>query len=404
MLHQVLLAHPGTQYSHQLARQLARRDSLYQFWTGFALAAGGVAGQVVKRCAPPSWRRKFANRILRDVPARNVCTLPALEWRALKRLRAGESPQLVFHERNRKFQEQLPDASLQHASAVIGFDTSSWLLAERAGKNGKPFYLDQSISHPLVNQQIMEGVARRFPAWRTEIEPRLPEVLACEQREYELATKIVAASSFSKGTLIAQGVRADKIIVNPYGVELELFHPPAAPRRRQPLRFLFLGALSARKGVPLLVEAWRKLQLKNAELWLVGPVSERERALIPALPGLTCPGKYPHQELPELMRQCDVLVLPSYCEGFALVLLEALASGMPIITTEATAGPDLIQDGVEGRLIPSGDEDALCAAMRDFAAQPDQLEDMASAARRVAEGCSWDAYGERWQRILAETI
>lgn len=398
----VLLAHPGTQYSHQLARQLARHNSLYQFWTGFALATDGMAGQVVNQYVPSRWQRRLANRIIRGVPARSLRTLPTVELKALKRLRQGESPQRVFHERNQKFQEQIPAASLQKASAIIGFDTSSWLLAERAGKNSKPYFLDQSISHPLVNQAIMEKVAQRFPDWQAEIEERLPEVLACERREYQLATKIIAASSFSRQSLISQGVPADKIIVNPYGVDLELFHPPAAPRRRQPVRFLFLGLLSARKGIPLLVEAWQKLKLKNAELWLVGPAREQERALIPELPGLKCLGKYPHQELPELLRQCDVLVFPSYCEGFALVLLEALASGMPIITTEATAGPDLIQDGVEGRLIPSGDMDALCEAMQQCAEQPEQLDIMALAARRAAERFSWDAYGDRWQQILRD--
>ncbi|HEY0404986.1 MAG TPA: glycosyltransferase family 4 protein [Pyrinomonadaceae bacterium] len=398
----VLLAHPGTQYSHQLARQLVRYDSLYQFWTGFALATSGLVGRVVSNYAPTEWRRKIANRVVSGIPARSLHTMPVIELKALNRLRQGESPQRVFHERNLAFQERIPAASLNNASAIIGFDTSSWLLAERAEKMGKPYFLDQSISHPLFNQQIMERVARIFPDWQEEIEARLPEVLACEQREHQLATRIIAASSFSKQTLIAQGVAADKITVNPYGVDLELFYPPPTPRARQPVRFLFVGSISARKGVPLLVEAWRKMKLENAELWFVGPASERERALIPELPGLRFIGKRPHQELPDLLRQCDVLVFPSYCEGFGLVLLEALASGMPIITTEATAGPDLIEDGIEGYLIPSGNLDALSAAMRDCASEPERLESMALAARRSAERFSWDAYGERWQQILRD--
>src|SRR5215218_10076328 len=100
----VLLAHPGTQYSHQLARQLARHHSLYQFWTGFALAANGVVERVINNCAPPRWRRRLSNRVARDVPARNLKTMPVLELKALRRLRRGESAQLVFHERNRAFQ------------------------------------------------------------------------------------------------------------------------------------------------------------------------------------------------------------------------------------------------------------------------------------------------------------
>ena len=102
------------------------------------------------------------------------------------------------------------------------------------------------------------------------------------------------------------------------------------------------------------------------------------------------------------MRQCDVLVFPSYCDGFALVLLEALASGMPIISTEATAAPDLIEEGVEGFLIQSGDLDALRQAMKFCADNPDKIKVMGEAARRCAERFSWDSYGDRWQQILKE--
>ena len=100
-------------------------------------------------------------------------------------------------------------------------------------------------------------------------------------------------------------------------------------------------------------------------------MTQRVCSLIPPLPHLRRLGHYPYRELPALLRQCDVLVFPSYCEGFGLVLLEALASGLPIITTDATAGPDLIQDGVEGRLIPSGNLEALCEAMQSFIGQRD---------------------------------
>jgi glycosyltransferase involved in cell wall biosynthesis len=87
-----------------------------------------------------------------------------------------------------------------------------------------------------------------------------------------------------------------------------------------------------------------------------------------------------------------------------LVLLEALASGLPIITTDATAGPDLIEDGVEGRLIPSGDLEALCETMRSFVFHRDELSKMSIAARRRAEGLSWDNYGGRWQKLLKEVM
>jgi alpha-maltose-1-phosphate synthase len=398
----VLLAHPGTQYSHRLAEQLAQHGALYEFWTGFALANEAYSTWLLRQCLPLSWQRKISNRVLIGVPSRRLRTTPFIEWKALRKIQRGESPQRVLHRRNQAFQRGIPTRSLKSASAIIGFDTSSWLIAKRAQVLNKPFFLDQSISHPASNESILKKVGSRFPDWRNDIESRPPEVLACENQEHRLATKIVVASLFTKRTLVLNGVDPEKIIVNPYGVNLQLFHPSSVPRLQRELRFLFLGSISARKGVPLLLEAWKNLASKDAELWIVGPINEQARVLIPPLSNLRIMGSYPHRELPKLLRQCDVLVFPSYCEGFGLVLLEALASGLPIITTDATAGPDLIKDGVEGRLIPAGNLEALCEAMTTIISHRDELERMSIAARRRAEGFSWDDYGARWQKLLTE--
>jgi glycosyltransferase involved in cell wall biosynthesis len=396
----VLLAHPGTQYAHQLARQLERHKTLGEFWTGFALAEDSSFTKHFDRL-PASWTKRISNRILAGVPPYRLRTMPWIEWKSQRQLHRGIPAQEVYHRRNRDFQRKIPEASIENSSALIGFDTSSWILAERAQSMSKPFFLDQSASHPLVSERILGEVPVTFPEWQQFIDKRIEKVLACENLEYQLATKIVVASSFSKNTLISQGVNSSKIVVNPYGVDLNLFRPPDAPRDRKTIRFLFLGAISAHKGVPLLLRAWKHLDLGNAELWLVGAIGNRERRLIPDLPNLRVIGKRAHAELPNLLQQCDVLVFPSYCEGFGLVLLEALASGLPVITTETTAGPDLIRNGAEGYLIPAGDLSSLCDTM-SLCLDEDRLKSMSIAARARAEAFSWDSYGDRWQKILRD--
>jgi glycosyltransferase involved in cell wall biosynthesis len=200
--------------------------------------------------------------------------------------------------------------------------------------------------------------------------------------------------------LILNGVDAEKIIINPLGVNLHLFHPPLAPRNYKVTRFLFLGSLSLHKGAPLLLEAWKRLAFDRAELWIAGFLPKQVQVPIHSLSNVKIPGRLPHAEIPNLLRQCDVLVMPSYAEGFGLVLLEALASGLPIIATDVTAGPDLIQDGIEGQVIPYGNVEALCKAMMSFVDAPDKLAKMSAAARLCAERYSWDNYGDRWKNIL----
>jgi starch synthase len=402
MFFKSLLVHPGTQYSHRLARQLAHHKLLYEFWTGFALARGAWSTSVLQTCLPTKMRKRISNRIVDGVPPKLIRTIPTIELRSLRQLQRGIPSQEVFYEKNKAFQERIPQKSIQRASSLIGFDTSSWILAGRATKLNKPFFLDQSAAHPVVKDSVLNDIVRRFPEWHEDVEPRLPIVLNSENLEHKLATRIIVASSYTKRTLIEQGIDENRIIVNPYGVDLQKFHPVIQRADARPLRFLFLGSVSAHKGVPLLIEAWKSLALKYSELWLVGPIKNRQRRLIPDLPGLHLKGKYPFEELPDLLQQCDVLVFPSYCEGFAQVLLEALASGMPIISTEATAAPDLILHGIEGLLIPSGDLDALCQAMQFCVDNPEKLKMMGKAARRCAERFSWNSYGDRWQQILKE--
>ncbi len=398
-----LLVHPGTQYSFRLAAELHRHGCLSRFWTGMAYVPDSRLGRCIRRLPMPV-QRQLSNRRLEGVSTNEIRILPLGEWRALRRLRAGHDDQTVMFERNAAFQGRIPQRELANSNVVIGFDTSSWLLAERALALGRTFILDRSIGHPSSFQRLMPMLRQQFPEWLENCLPRLDALVLCETKEHRYAERIVVPSSFVRATLIENGVQADKIVVIPFGVDLELFRPAPHCDVPRPLRFVFVGSLSARKGVPLLVRAWHSLAPKTAELWLVGPVSEQHARLIPVLPGLRLMGKVPHRQLPSLLRECDVLVFPSYFEGLAQVQLEALAAGLPVIGTEASGGGDLITDGVEGYVIPAGDAEALQDAMERFIDAPAELPRMSQAARRRAESFSWEIYGNRWMDLLRQVV
>lgn len=401
----ILLAHPGTQHSHQLAKQLVRYNTLFEFWTGLAFTQDSWQNQIIQTFVPAALSKRIANRIIEDVPTKHLHTMPWLEWKALRQLQKGKLDKQIFFERNKTFQERIPVNSIEQSTAIIGFDTSSWILAKRSQDMNKPYFLDQTISHPRTKAVILNAVAKRYPEWEDDIEPSDSHMLSCEEQEYELATKIIVPSVYTGQTLVSQGVPNDKIIVNPFGVNLDFFQPSLYPYSiERPLRFIFLGAVMARKGVPLLLEAWRALRLQQCELWVIGPIRPQVRSLIPDLPGLKIWGKVPHHQLPEIMCQCDVFVFPSYCEGLPRVLLEALACGLPAITTDAVTDASIVKDGQEGFIIPPGNLEALCAAMSYFVKNPEKIAPMSTAARKRAESFSWDAYGDRWQQILYSSI
>jgi glycosyltransferase involved in cell wall biosynthesis len=282
---------------------------------------------------------------------------------------------------------------------VIGFDTSSWILARRCYESGVPFILDQSTAHPDSKIKSYARLRTEFPEWGTIPEGRSRDVRQAEQQEHDLADVIVAASSFGRRTLIESGVAKDKIYINTYGVDAAKFEPKQH-NSSHPLRFVFVGAVSAHKGAPLLLQTWHRLRPSAAELWLVGPFSESIRPLLDNYANLRVLGAVEYRELPNILQQCDVFVFPSYSEGFGRVITEAMACGLPVISTDATAAPDIYRDCEAGWIIPAGDGEALASRMEECLAEPARVRAAGRMARRIAEQLTWKAYGERWVNIL----
>lgn len=343
---------------------------------------------------------RLANRRLDMIESNRLRLHAVPELASLYRTwREGALSQSILYERNKRFQRAIPSHAIENADVVIGFDTSSWILAERCREAGVPFILDQSTSHPNSKIAVYNSIRAAFPQWTSDVHIRLPEMLSAEQIEHDLADVVVAASSFTIRTLVENGVAARKINLNAYGVDIDRFLIEPS-RGERPLRFVFLGAISAQKGVPLLVEAWRKLGPRSAELWLVGPIEDHVRRLIPVLPGLQIIGPVVHSEVPRILQQCDVLAFPSYFEGFGLVILEALACGLPVIATNATIAPDLFEDGNGGWIVPVGDIGALADRLESCLLDPHGVREMGQVARRIAERHTWEDYGDRWVEFL----
>lgn len=352
------------------------------------------------RWLPSRWRQRLANRRIEGLPSARLHAYPLGELRALWQLRRAADEQVVLHRRNEKFQRLIPERAIAAAQAVIGFDTSSWILADRCAKYDVPLILIQTIGHPDAKLRVYEQVKRRFPDWEEGIEDRLAEVRAAEEQEYEGAKLIIVGSSFTQQSLIANGVLPAKIRINPYGVDCRqfLFGDGDNPRN---FRFVFAGEINARKGIPLLLEAWQRLATHNAELWLVGHASQSVLKHLPDLPGLRYLGAVPHTELSSVLQQCDVFVFPSYFEGFAKVIPEAMACGLPVLTTTATAGPDLISEGQDGWIIEPDDVERLVEIMSDCLSHRSKIREMGRCARATAERFTWAEYGRRWVEILA---
>jgi glycosyltransferase involved in cell wall biosynthesis len=162
-------------------------------------------------------------------------------------------------------------------------------------------------------------------------------------------------------------VPADKITVIPPGVNVNEWRRPT-PRvpHSDPVKILFVGGDLERKGGLVLLEAFRALRNLGLELHLV----TKER--LPPEPGIFVYNNLEanSQPLKDLFHTCDIFALPTFGDTFAIVLSEAGAAGMAIISTKVGAIPEFVRDGETGRTVPAGDTAALTHVLRDLATNP----------------------------------
>jgi glycosyltransferase involved in cell wall biosynthesis len=282
-------------------------------------------------------------------------------------------------------------------------DCSLWQFVE-ARRLGKACIYDMPIGYYLAWKATEAELARQYIDWLPIGGLPSSRYVRPEQKreEMNLADLILVPCSFAEVTI--RTYYPHKVIARaPYGVDLNFWKPTGKERGTGPLRFIFAGQLSLRKGTPSLIEAWKKAALRDAELELVGAwqLADSKRSSLPC--GVTWRPPCSAQALRDRYRAADIFVFPTYFEGFGLVLLEAMACGLPAITSGATAGPDVMTEAC-GRLVQTGNLDALVESMRWFDKNREKLPAMSRVARAQAESHSWENYRRRVAEAVAPFV
>jgi glycogen(starch) synthase len=202
--------------------------------------------------------------------------------------------------------------------------------------------------------------------------------------------------------LLSDGVDEDRVHVIPPGVKPSLFdgpfEDPFAGVGRP--RVLFLGRLAPQKGVRNLVAAAGLLEDPSAQVLLVGdgpdrPALEREAERIGLDDRLHFLGFVAHDELPAVLAHADLLVLPSLYEELGTVLLEAMQAGVPIVASKTGGIPDVIEDGVNGLLVPPGEPKLLARAIDRLLADRGLAYRLSEGARQRGKDYDWEVLAER---------
>ena len=261
---------------------------------------------------------------------------------------------------------------------------SAELLASPRNREARTMLMRGS-AHVLVQHELLGE-----EEMRTSVPLDRPSswLIERECREYALADEIVVLSSFARRSFETAGVPASKLRLLPLGVDVRAFRPThEVIERRQrrmrsgePLKVLYVGALSYRKGLVDLAATAEALTQEPFRFVLVGPETSETAPLVSRLKGhlknVEVVGKVAQRDLPGIYHDADLFVFPTIEDGFGLVLAQAKAAGLPIMATPNCAALDLVTPDADGWIVPIRDSAAIVDRLRWCHANRESLAEM----------------------------
>lgn len=402
----VAVAQLGARGHYALPQMLHKMGMLERFYTDICAVKGWPR---LLHAVPPSLRSSGLKRLLERVPygipPERITAFNGFGLAYKYRLRMKQSPEermATYLWGSDHFSELILHHGLAEADAVYGFNVGCSALYKGAKQKGRRVIMEQFGAPCYIEQQIREIEFSDLPAWGGLLKSAIAgELRRREQEAWHLADLILCPSEFTREGVIDQGGPAEKCVIVPYGVDLSRFDVMrrVPSHTGEPLRVLFVGSVGLMKGIRYLLNAMRQLQDLPIRCRVVGGWEIAPDILqIHPPPNVDFVGHVPRSEVMQEYARADVFCLPSLCEGSAMVIYEALAVGLPVITTP-NAG-SIVRDGQEGFVVPIRNSDAIAERLAQLVFDRQLLSRMSQAALERRQYCSIEAYAERLSKAL----
>ncbi|MEP5935619.1 MAG: glycosyltransferase family 4 protein [Winogradskyella arenosi] len=369
------VSQPGRQHTNLLLQILENRNVLGKFYTIFASNKLGMFTNILPKKIKSQLRKRFFS----GIPSNKIEHQPAIFLK--ERLGNINSEKDSINKIYKPFDQWVSETlQISNPDIIIGYENANLTTFQVAKELNIVTILDLAQIH---HDKIVE-IHKEYDFLDDSY---TPEVIQFINNRKSLALKktdyIFTLSSFAKDSLVTNGISADKIFLVNLGIKLENFFPKMDYNKNPKFRFLFVGTITRRKGLELIFEAFRSLNLSDAELILIGPMSngsellKRNKDLCQYFPYMH------HEELADQYRQADVFVFPSYLDSWAQTVVEAMACGTPAIVSENTGAKDAVKQG-GGFVVSTGDVNALEDKMLYLYEHRDVVEQTGRKAAKIA--------------------
>lgn len=396
----ICFAGPRDRYQSALALQenhaleaLVTEAYFGKFW-----AETGLAGQNFHRFAKA--------RHHPDIPATKAVRSPGAFVRTLRARfdRRKDSPHLAIADR--LLGEKAGQVALRRRAPLIGYSYYAAAAFRMMAGSGLPRILFQVHPNGKYLRELFRQEIEKVPEARASLmeEAEMSPLFAANDEACAMADAVICASTFTRSSLAAAGSVAPAHVVG-YGVDLDVFTARSAAPSAKPLTVGFVGALSQRKGARYLLGALAALPKGVARLILYTRAAI-DRDLIRGFASVDVELRSGLSDtaLAADIRRCDLVALPSIAEGFGLVILEAMACGVPVLCTTSTGGADFIRHRRNGLLIEPGSVAAIEQELAWALTHRDELFQLGQAARAEAEKHTWAEYRRKFFAAYANVI
>lgn len=379
----ILVSNFGRQYVNDLLLVVEQNGWLAAFYTAFA--ANKLPFQ---RFLPFAWRQSLRKRAFAGIHKDKIRHFPGLF--ALERFFrdrfAGRISRMTGDWFDRKVAQDLASSK---PDIVIAYENTNRKTMRIAQKMGTVTVLDLAQIH----HEDITIYGRWFMTseqWQDEVEnvnPRKTEAL--QYTDY-----VLALSGFAAESMLRHGWPADRLYTVSLGIDPQQFTPKRRYPSDGPLRLLFVGTITRRKGLGILFEVLRSMEPGKMELTLIGPLADAADLLQENQGNFRYLPFLHHEELVRHYQQADVFVFPSLLDSWAQTVLESMACGTPAIVTENTGAKDAVGQG-GGWIIPVNDMAALRSCLLECAADRGNVEGKGRKAAAIAQNYTRTQYREQ---------
>lgn len=400
----IIVAHPGKQHSYRLASSLKKEGLLFKYITTVYDKKTSYIMRVIKLIVGEDSLKRANTRRNLDLDDKEVVQFAQISGLFLLLLiRIDKKGKIVKHFNAvvaKKFGKKVAEYAIRNkVDAVIMYDTTATTCFEILQKKAPNIkrILDVSIANRRFTRNFIDNNLSNVDL--NEYKEELPvlwneEILKNSDKEMTLSSYFLVASTFVKNSLMFAGIKENRIKVVPYGVDIDKFSIVEDKSNLTQINFLFVGQLNSRKGIKYLLEAFSEFDEEDVQLTLVGRYDEKSKWFqeFSGKQNIKFLGSLQHDQLTRVYNKSDIFILPSISEGMALVGLEALSTGLPLICSENSGVNDLIVDELNGFTIPAANTVELKGKIRWFIDNAEKIPQMKKNARNSVLKYTWNDY------------